>query len=83
MQSNRLKRREFIALLGGAAVWPLVAPGQQLPLPVIGYLSSLSQADSVRFDVALRRGAPPWPFRHGLCGGSERIHPIPLDYRAL
>jgi putative ABC transport system substrate-binding protein len=56
MQSNRLKRREFIALLGGAAVWPLVAPGQQLPLPVIGYLSSLSQADSVRFDVALRRG---------------------------
>jgi putative ABC transport system substrate-binding protein len=57
MQFDQLKRREFITLLGGAAAtWPLAAPGQQLPLPVIGYLSSLSQADSVRFDVALRRG---------------------------
>jgi putative tryptophan/tyrosine transport system substrate-binding protein len=32
-----MKRREFIAGLGSATVWPLVAQGQQ-PLPVIGYL---------------------------------------------
>jgi putative tryptophan/tyrosine transport system substrate-binding protein len=52
-----MRRREFIASVGGAAVaWPLVAQAQQKTMPVVGYLSSLGQAVSVNFDGAFRRG---------------------------
>jgi putative ABC transport system substrate-binding protein len=53
-----MRRREFITLLGGATVaWPLAARAQQRSaIPVIGYLSSLRQADSIHFDAAFRRG---------------------------
>ena len=51
-----MKRREFITLLGGAAVWPLAARAQQVALPVVGYLSVGSPESDASRLTGLRRG---------------------------
>jgi putative ABC transport system substrate-binding protein len=53
-----VRRREFITLVGGtAAAWPLVAKAQPRQVPIIGYLSALSE-EQAAFQLA--------GFRHGL-----------------
>src|SRR6476646_752146 len=52
-----MRRREFITLLGGAAVtWPHIARAQQPPVPVIGFLSFRSANESAGSVSAFRQG---------------------------
>ena len=50
-----MKRRTFIAALGGAAAWPLSARAQQR-LPSVGFLRNTSAADSAGLLAAFRKG---------------------------
>jgi putative ABC transport system substrate-binding protein len=52
-----MRRREFIALLGGAATaWPFTARAQQAMMPVIGFLSSLAPSDLTHVMPAFQQG---------------------------
>ena len=51
-----LRRREFIAGLGGAAAWPLAARAQQAKVPVVGFLDfNAARQNSLLMD-AIRAG---------------------------
>jgi putative tryptophan/tyrosine transport system substrate-binding protein len=68
-----MRRRRFMALLGGAAAWPLGARAQQSTMQVIGYLSSRSPEDTTHLLAG---------FRQGLADGGFIEHQnVTIEYR--
>jgi hypothetical protein len=72
-----MKRREFIAIAGGAAAWPLAARAQQKGLPVIGFMSSRSPEDSQSVLTGFRKGLS----EGGIVEGKGRRNRLSLGSR--
>ena len=68
-----MRRREFIALLGGTAAWPLAARAQQASMPVVGVLSPRSPAVDAPLIAMILQGLKSTGFFEG--------RNITLDYR--
>jgi len=51
-----MRRRKFMAALGGAAVWPVAVLGQQSAIPVIGFLHPASPGPYAPFVAGFRQG---------------------------
>jgi putative tryptophan/tyrosine transport system substrate-binding protein len=74
MQFHRLKRREFITLLGGAAAaWPLAAQAQQGAIPVVGFLRSAPRAPAQNLVMGFGQGLKEAGFVEG--------QNVAVDYR--
>jgi putative tryptophan/tyrosine transport system substrate-binding protein len=51
-----MRRREFIAGLGGAAAWPIGVRAQDTAIPVVGVISALANANASGFSRLLHEG---------------------------
>src|SRR5262245_64420549 len=66
MQSDQLRRPEFITLLCGAAAWPLAARAQQAAMSVIGLLSLPRSPDSDLDRAGIDRNLYRMMKKHGI-----------------
>jgi putative tryptophan/tyrosine transport system substrate-binding protein len=71
-----VRRRQFIAALGGAAAWPLTARAQQQATPVVSYLSAgkFMEGELAGFQEGLKET--------GLIQGRDFEIEISLDQRS-
>jgi putative tryptophan/tyrosine transport system substrate-binding protein len=60
-----VRRRDFIAMLGGVAAWPFSANAQQSAIPVIGLISSASPEGQGFYTAAFRNGLKEGGFIEG------------------
>ena len=54
--ASHIRRRKFLATLGGAAAWPLAARAQQPAIPVIGFLNTRGPTEDAHLVAAFRQG---------------------------
>ncbi len=60
-----MRRREFFAVVCGAAAWPLAGSAQQVGVPLIGVLSSRTASDSSTLMDAFRKGLNEFGYSEG------------------
>jgi len=60
-----MRRRDFIAGLGSAGVWPLAAWAQQPAVPVVGFLNAGTPEGNAKIVVAFRKGLSETGFVEG------------------
>jgi putative ABC transport system substrate-binding protein len=60
-----IRRRDFVAGVGGAAAWPLATRAQRSAAPIVGFLNGVSAAEYAPYVAAFHRGLTETGFVEG------------------